>query len=66
MSVPALIVSLNLSDEEIAVKLHVSAAAVAKWRKGKAVPRSSVRQGLCKLCGLKPSDIDWNRKAVTT
>ena len=64
MNVPQLIVSLNLTDEQIAVRLVVSAQSVSHWRLGRSIPRASVRRKLCRMAGVFPSDVEW--KVVAT
>ena len=41
--------SRNMTDEQLAVKLHVTGNAVFKWRSGSRYPRGPMRAALAEL-----------------
>ena len=64
MSITELIVGLGLTDEALGHHLCVSGSTVYRWRKGRKVPTPSIRKALCKLAGVSPADVTWERTAI--
>lgn len=47
----------NLTQKQLAEKLHITDRAVSKWENGKSMPDSSIMLSLCKELGITVNDL---------
>ena len=56
---------LHLSQEELAERIGVSRQAVSKWESGRAAPRGTNRDELCKLLSIELTSRNRRKRAAS-
>lgn len=57
ISLAAARVNANMTQTEVAEKMHVSKQTIVNWEKGKIIPGTAQLSFLCKLCSFPVDNI---------
>lgn len=57
--------SIQLTQAQLAEKLHITDRAVSKWEQGRSLPDSSIMLKLCEILGITVSDL-LHGEVITT